>query len=649
MRLRSIIFWTLGVLAAVLVAAVAAVWFGGAPAVAWALRHPVSAAMGREIRLSGIAIHWGATTRIVVSDLHVANASWGSGPDMLAAKRAELDIVPQTLLWGPTRLPLLALDGAALLLETSKQGQKNWQIAAAAPAPKKRGQFPFLQELKVSRGELTYRNGTTGATSVLEMTRLDFTAPDEAGPVAVRMDGAFQHLPLRFTAGGGPIAQLRQPQKPYPVKLDGFLGETHLVFDGTVAEPLDVNGLNLRLSMEGRRLDQIAGALGVPFPALPDFRGTSVLSGGDGDWKLQALSLSVGKSDLEGGLEADTRPKVPEVQMNLTSRHLDLADFKGLYGGEPAHASGSQPVVKPKGQVLPDTPIDTGKLPDINIDLSFDGTQVTPVAGAPIERVSLGLHLKNGELTLQPLHFEIAHGDVDIKSHFTPFTKKSAPRLSAEVDVRHLDLRELLQGSASKMLKESAGIVGGFAKIDSTGTSMHELASHMSGDAGFFMQNGQVSHLLEVLAPLDVLKALGVYISGDQPVPIDCAILRFALKDGVATAQTLLVNTRDTVVQGGGSLNFADESLDLTFTPLNKHFTLISLRAPISVHGTFAAPKYDIHAGVALARLGAAVVFPPAAVLTLVDQGLGDNNACSRAYAKQQPKGNPEPKPEAPQ
>lgn len=646
MRFRAVILWTIGFLVAALVAAMVTLSAGGGPAVAWVLQYPVSAALGRQIRIGGpVTVAWGSTTRITIEDLHIANASWGSGPDLLAAGHAEIDVVPTTLILGPTRVPLVTLDGASLLLETSQQGEKNWQTAAAAPAPKKRGEFPYVQKLTIANSHLIFHNGETEARSTLDVSTLDFTAPEIAGSVAIKMDGRFQQLPLKFSANTAALAELRAPEKPYPIKVDGSLAEARFTVEGTVAEPLDFTGLDVRLSLSGRDLHDVTDALGMPFPELPDFRGTAKLSGGDGDWTLGALTLAVGKSDLEGGLKVDTRQKVPQVQMNLTSRRLDLADFKGLYGRQPTHAPKPAKLTKPEGQVLPETPIDTGKLPAVNIDVSFDGARVTPISGAPIERVSLGLHLKDGDLLLQPLRFQVGHGDVDIKAHFTPFTKESAPKVSAQVDVRHVNLRELLQNTASETWRQTAGVVGGFVRIDSTGASMHEIVGHMTGDAGFFMENGQVSHLLEVLAPIDVLKALGVYISGDKPVPINCAILRLALKDGVAASQTLLVDTQDTVVQGGGGLNFADESLNLTFTPLNKHFTVLSLRAPIDVHGKFSALQYDLHTGVAIARLGAAVVFPPAAVLTLVDQGLGENNACARAYAAQQPQGKPEPRP----
>src|SRR6185437_6172394 len=97
------------------------------------------------------------------------------------------------------------------------------------------------------------------------------------------------------------------------------------------------------------------------------FRGTSELVGGNGEWSLNAVSLRIGNSDVEGGLSINTKVKVPSIKAKLTSSYIDLTDFKGLYGGRPESAP---PPASPSGDVIPTEPLALHQLPDIAADLS---------------------------------------------------------------------------------------------------------------------------------------------------------------------------------------------------------------------------------------------------------------------------------------
>jgi AsmA family protein len=649
-------FWKIiSLIAAALVLLVAiagaALWFGGSPAVAWAIEHPVSGMLGRQIRVGSLTMSWGNPSHIVAENVEVANASWGSAPRMFTAKRVEVELFMRSLIWGPAHIPHIVLDGAQLLLETSKDGAKNWDFGLSAAAPKKRQQFPDIRHVEVKDSALAFHNGKTGAKSDLAIAALDLKEPAPAQPLDIAARGRFQNMPVRLEGRVGGLGTLRDTSKPYPVKLGGVLDQLKLDVDGTLAEPLDFNGLDLRLALGGAKLAEVVERLGVPLPPLPDVRGTAVLKGGEEKWTLQAISLKAGRSDLEGGIDIDTSGTVPQFKANLTASEIDLADFKGLYGEKPANSSAPPPpgARDASGRVLPNTAIAVHKLPGVNAELSFAGHRVLAPGGLPIERIDLGLALKNGELTMNPLRFVTAQGDVALSFHFTPFTENSPPKMHAEVDVRHIDLHRLLdRPTMPQMLRQTAGTVGGFVKIDTTGVSTREFLGHMDGDAGLFMENGQLSQLLEQLAPIDVLGALGVYIRGDKPTKINCLVSRLGIKAGVATATTFLIDTDQDVITASGNLNFADETIVLDMKPYNKSVTAVSLRTPVDVRGTFAKPEYHLETGNLIARLGAAiglgVAFPPAALLPLIDTGLGDDNACSRAYAAQQPPGNPTPK-----
>ena len=68
-----------------------------------------------------------------------------------------------------------------------------------------------------------------------------------------------------------------------------------------------------------------------------------MLTGGNGRYALDKLSLHLGQSDLEGGIAIDSTGKIVYLRADLTSRFLDLADFKGAYGGNPAGAAPKRP------------------------------------------------------------------------------------------------------------------------------------------------------------------------------------------------------------------------------------------------------------------------------------------------------------------
>jgi uncharacterized protein involved in outer membrane biogenesis len=633
-----------GVLAVVVLLVVAfglALYVGGGKALAWVIEHPGSTLIGRQIRIGGpVTVAWGSPTRIVIEDLHVANASWDAKTEMLAAGRVELAIMPLTLLHGPTRIPLLRLDKARLLLETSAEGQGNWSFGNGAP--KKRQEFPMLQHFEVQDGALFYRNGKTKAETDVGFAALRVDAPDAAGPVKIAGTGTFQHQPIRLAATVGPIAQLRDTNQPYPVALDAALADLRLQIDGKIAKPLDFSGLDLRLSLGGTGLDKLGDALGVPLPELPPIRGTSKLGGGNGSWQLNAVSLKVGKSDLEGGIGIDTNEKVPRIDANFTSSFIDLADFKGMYGGKPENAAAPQAPPAKDGRVIPDTKLSVSKLPGINAALKFYGTKIEAAAGLPIERVTLGLAIENGELGVDPLQFHVALGDLALQAHYNPFTASSPPRLRAKIDLRKIDLHNLLSGpTMPQIARETAGTLGGLVNFDAIGASLRQFLASMNGEAEVFVANGQMSALLQRLAPIDVLGALGVYLSGDRPQPIDCFVSRFDLKSGVATASTLLMKTPSTTIVGSGGVNFRDEAIDLALKPYNNGFRPISLHTPIDISGTLGKPDFHVETENVIAKLGAAiglgVLFPPAALLPLIDTGLGDKNTCAAAYAGKQP------------
>ena len=100
---------------------------------------------------------------------------------------------------------------------------------------------------------------------------------------------------------------------------------------------------------------------------------------------------------------------------------------------------------------------------------------------------------------------------------------------------------------------------------------------------------------------------------------INCVVSRFDIKKGLATSKALVFDTNGMSVLGEGSVNLAEETIDIGVVPESKSVSLASLAIPIRIGGTFAAPSFGpdpaaIAKGTAKAAIG--MVSKPAGLVT---------------------------------
>ncbi|MES4792670.1 MAG: hypothetical protein C4321_06470, partial [Chloroflexota bacterium] len=63
------------------------------------------------------------------------------------------------------------------------------------------------------------------------------------------------------------------------------------------------------------------------------------------------------------------------------------------------------------------------------------------------------------------------------------------------------------------------------------------------------------------------------------------------LRDGIAAADPILIDTRKNVILGRGGFSFKNEALDLRIRADGKRFSLFSGQSPVGVGGYFARPS----------------------------------------------------------
>ena len=142
------------------------------------------------------------------------------------------------------------------------------------------------------------------------------------------------------------------------------------------------------------------------------------------------------------------------------------------------------------------------------------------------------------------------------------------------------------------------------------------------------------------LAELDIGTFVQKMFQGrlKEPVRINCGLVGFSVRNGVAAADPILIDTEKSVIVGRGGFSFKTEALDLAFRADGKRISIFSGQSPVGLKGSFAKPGIDVVSPQLIERAGlglglAIFATPVAGVLAFVDVGDAKSAACGPVLA----------------
>lgn len=628
------------------------------------LRDPAAAALsdatGRRVRLDGdLSGQWSLHPRLVVEDFHMANADWAAEPEMASAKRIEMVIDLPALLHGRVEIPELRLVDPSIDLERQADGQSNWTLgvkeAAGAASPDDRHEMPVIGRLSIENGRLRYRDRKAGLDIDTKISTVAGQGGEKGGEMRLEGEGRLHGEPFRLTARGGSLLALREGDDPYPLTVDARVGETRGRISGTLADPVRFEGLNLDVALSGPNLGRLTRITGVPLPQTPPYDLKGHLRRDGAVLRIEDMAGRVGNSDLAGKLQIDTGRTRLFIGADLHSKVLDYRDVGPLIGlspsatveapqpkqadaapaaaakvppAEPAPAS---PPVRdaPPPRVLPDAPLAAEQIRAVDAKVTFHGDKVE-APNVPLNAVDLDLTLQDGLLQLKPLRLGVAGGqvnaDIRLDARHDPVTTDYDVRLSKFRLERFLDSAGL-SGSGD-------GIINGRVRLTGQGDSVRKSLGSANGNMRFVIDHGTISNLAVALAGLDIARALGLWATGDAPIPLRCFVADFDVRNGVMTPKTFVLDSSNSTLTAEGDISLAREQLDLRLLAHPKTPTLVSARTPITVSGAFSRPSVGVEAAPLGARAAGAVALgvlltPLASILAFIDPGLAQDSDCA--------------------
>ena len=573
---------------------------------------------GRVLAIQGdLSLHFAwPSPRVRASTVTFANPPWANEKQMVTADAIDISVNVPQLLIGRVVLPTVHLVRPIVFLEQDVQGRKNWLLDLEQQD----------ESARVHIGQLTLDKGTLGFEDSANTTQIRSTISTTraSSGIVFSATGKYHGLPLTATGTGGPVLALRDESTPYPLTVDATLGRTRFKATGTVTGLVKLSGVDMQLAVTGDSLKQLYPLLGIPAPATPayDIRGRLIHS--EGNWKYDAFSGRMGKSDLAGSAQVVLGGKRPQLSAQLTSKVLDLDDLAPVIGKRTA----VEKTPATDQGVLPDLPFSTDRWASMDADVSLKAKKIRRANALPLDDLTVNLKLQDAVLTLTPLDFGMAGGHLN--TTITLDGRSTPIKAKVKAQVRKLLLSEMFP--TVELTQASLGEINGEFALTGSGNSVGDMLATGNGQITLRIDRGEVSQLLMEKAGLHIFEMLKLSIAGDKRIKLRCALADFDVKNGIMEVDSFVFDTDVTTLFGSGNVDLANEKLDLKLNQKTKRTSPLALRSPILITGTFANPNVGVDKGRVAARAAGAVALgllnPVLALIPLVDRGPGQDSDC---------------------
>ncbi|MBP0444072.1 AsmA family protein [Roseomonas sp. SSH11] len=601
-----------------------------------------SAALGRPVSIEHLHVRLGRVTEISADGVRIANPEgFEQDPPFARAERltARLDVMAY---WHDRAVVIPAIEVTRPVVEAiaREDGRTNYTFDLGQPAgegaePPPSSAAPRIGLLRIVEGQAHVVDPRLKADFNLAVATRDEEGAEPR--IAVEARGTYAGQPISGTALGGAILALREEGKPWPIEMQIANGPTRASLRGTLQNPLELQGADVRLDLSGPDMGLLQPLTGVPVPKTPAYEIGGQLDYVAGRVRFRDFEGRMGRSDLSGTIAVTTGGEKPEVEAELRSRRVDLADLGGFIGEEPGRAStpGQSPQQRreqarnqARSRVLPDDPINFPKLEAANVSLNYQADSIVG-RNMPFDNMRAVMEVKEGAVTLRPLALGVGSGKIEGNIVLTP---REEERLHARADLRlqRLDLSRLMQATNTF---EGAGRINGRARIEGTGKSFADILGSGTGDLTLGMSGGNLSALLVDLSGLRLGNALLSALGVPGRTTVQCFVGSVALQRGVAQLRTVILDTEDVIINATGNVNLARERLEIRLRSESKSFTIGAVPTSILVDGSFRNPDVGPEMGELAARGGiigglAALVAPVAGLLPTIQFGTGEDGRC---------------------
>ena len=594
----------------------------------------------RSFTVSDLDVDFGWTPILRLRDVVFANARWADARPMARIALVEFSISLTDLFRGKLVIPNAVVSDGDLRFERLADDRKNWIISD--PDDTSLGAVR-VGSLSMSHCTLEYIDHRLSL--VVAALASDVDGPSKY-TTRYRFEGKYRDALFSGNVLTGSAAGFQDSAATVPIRGHFVAGTTALDLEGSLTDIAREGIADLHLRISGQTLANLYPFLRLPLPASPPYRIEGQLSHRGSRFDLRDIRGLIGSTDVSGTAAYLDRQPRPLLQIKLQSDLLDVTDLGPMVGVKTKSAASVAPPTQAEtstreaaqtqelqatgDRILPAGRFEGGRLRAIDADAELSATRIAAPDQLAAGNVHATVQLRGGVIKLAPFNLELAGGrvaaSIELDAH--------QPILAAQVSIgfQQLHLGQLLPRSS--MIVQSQGLLDGKLALRGTGNSVADVAANANGHINAVLSGAQISNLIDAAAGLNGGKVLQVLAGGDKDIPVRCGAAAFDVREGQGHSTVFVVDTEQTRIDGGGSIDFDQERFDLLVAPLPKHASILSLRTPVRLHGTFRHADYELDKKQLALRAGSAIalglIAPAAAFLPFIETGPGKDVDCAQ-------------------
>ena len=569
-------------LAVLLVLAIAAI----AALLAWpraAVQMLASHLLDRRVQIAELSLGFSDPVTVTLRGLQIANMPGGSSADMIAIEAIDAALDRPSLLRGRLVYESLQVTRPRIALERDQAGRGNWEFgsggnSAATPSssrlvlvPKTREQFPSLLNFRLTGGELRFRT-SSGKWLRLPLDDLTIQATGEDTPVSLVLDGGYNDTDAQLTASTASFNAFRDAAKPFDAGFSIVTPGAKLDFKGLLRRPLDFEGVEGRLALETRRLDNLIGIFDSPAGIVAPLKLAGGLTRNGDAWRLEDTRGDLGGNTFAGRIALDEghRGEADDLQFRLDFDRLDLPTVLPQGSGEDWR----------KADIRPGTAKDAAHLDlQISADALLYGDHSLKQVAVAVEVASGLIRLHGATANLgtpqQAGHLRL-NGELRA-------TETDSASLTANLQLDRAEAGTVLQALGLRDgAAQIAGAMEARAALRMNGAQLGDALKTLQGHAVIAMQQGRIAHSLVEAASAD-LRAL-FRDRGDSTV-LRCLLATAEIRNGMVALGPLTLRSDGGTIRGGGGLDLTRQHLDLVLRSDPKTTGFLALDIPLHLQG----------------------------------------------------------------